>query len=63
MMLRRQLGKSATQLGIRAGHHGFRRGFSATSSRTAEVSLTIDGKQVSIEGRVCHSKPVNVLKC
>ena len=49
-MLRGQLGKSAPQLGRRVGQHASRRAFSATCKRRAEVSLTIDGKQVSIEG-------------
>ena len=51
-MLRTPLCRSAAKLGRHAKWQAGTRSFNATTKRKAEVQLTIDGKQVSIEGRV-----------
>lgn len=51
-MLRTQLSKSAARLGRQARWNIGARNLSATTRRRADVQLTIDGKQVSIEGKV-----------
>lgn len=49
-MLRAYIARSAARLGEQSIRHTSRRAFSVTASRPAEVTLTVDGKQVSIEG-------------
>ena len=49
-MLRTRLFRSAARLGRHAKWQAGSRSFNATTRREAEVQLTIDGKQVSIEG-------------
>ncbi len=49
-MLRMPLSRSAARLRKHAKWPPGARNFNATTRRKAEVQLTIDGKQVSIEG-------------
>ena len=49
-MLRPQLSRSVARLARQVRWQAGARSFGATSTRPAEVQLTIDGKQVSIEG-------------
>ena len=49
-MLRTLLFRSPARLGSHATWQFSARNFTATGRRKAEVQLTIDGKQVSIEG-------------
>lgn len=49
-MLRTPLSRSAVRLRRQAKWQAGARSFTATTRRKAEVQLTIDGKQVSIEG-------------
>lgn len=50
IMLRTPLSSFATRLGRRTKWQAGARSFNATTRRKAEVQLTVDGKQVSIEG-------------
>lgn len=53
-MLRPRLFQAAARLSRQDAGHAGRKSFSSSVVRRAEVSLTIDGKSVSIEGKSCN---------